>query len=68
MHGFICTGMTSVQCHKVLKDCLIKVHESGKVGFNQECPYSVAAPTMIRGMDLAILLGELGDAVDIQGL
>ncbi|KAK7314358.1 hypothetical protein VNO77_32878 [Canavalia gladiata] len=54
-------GMTNVKCHKKLKNCLIKVQNSGKVGFSKECPYTTAAPTMIRGMDLAILLSQLDD-------
>jgi len=53
--------MTHVKCHKKLKNCLIRELESGKVGFSKECPYSIAAPTMIRGMDLAILLSHLGE-------
>lgn len=61
-HVFI-TGMTHVKCHKKLKNCLIKEQKSGKVGFSKECPYSTAAPTMIRAMDLAILLSQLGDSI-----
>ncbi|KAG5067662.1 hypothetical protein AAZX31_01G003800 [Glycine max] len=56
-------GMTHVKCHKKLKNCLTRELKSGKVGFSKECPYSRAAPTMIRGMDLAILLSQLGDSV-----
>ncbi|XP_027359252.1 probable phospholipase A2 homolog 1 [Abrus precatorius] len=56
-------GMTHVKCHKKLKNCLTRVQKSGKVGFSKECPYNIAAPTMIRGMDLAILLSQLGDSV-----
>ncbi|KAL2321369.1 hypothetical protein Fmac_030338 [Flemingia macrophylla] len=56
-------GMTHVKCHKRLKNCLTRVQKSGKVGFSSECPFSIAAPTMIRGMDLAILLSQLGDSV-----
>ncbi|RDY06972.1 Phospholipase A2-gamma, partial [Mucuna pruriens] len=58
-HGF--AGMTHVKCHNKLKNCLIREQNSGKVGFSQECPYSIAAPTMIRGMDLAVLLSQLTD-------
>ncbi|XP_014507858.1 phospholipase A2-beta [Vigna radiata var. radiata] len=54
-------GMTHVKCHKKLKNCLTREHESGKAGFSKDCPYSTAAPTMIRGMDLAILLSQLGE-------
>ncbi|KAL9324693.1 hypothetical protein ACSQ67_009550 [Phaseolus vulgaris] len=57
-------GMTHVKCHETLKACLMKELKSGKVGFSKECPYTTAAPTMIRGMDLAILLSQLGEPVD----
>ncbi|XP_019431367.1 PREDICTED: probable phospholipase A2 homolog 1 isoform X2 [Lupinus angustifolius] len=57
-------GMTNVKCHVKLKNCLTKVQKSGKVGFSKECPYSIAAPTMIRGMDLAIMLSQLGNHSD----
>jgi hypothetical protein len=56
-------GMTHVKCHKKLKNCLTRVRKSGKVGFSKECPVSTATATMIRGMDLAILLSQLGDSV-----
>ncbi|CAJ1951588.1 unnamed protein product [Sphenostylis stenocarpa] len=56
-------GMTNVKCHETLQDCLTRELNSGKVGFSKECPYSTAATTMIRGMDLAILLSQLGDTV-----
>ncbi|XP_057447294.1 probable phospholipase A2 homolog 1 [Lotus japonicus] len=55
-------GMTDVKCHKKLKKCLTRVLKSGKVGFSKECPYSTAAPTMIRGMDLAILMSQFAEA------
>ncbi|KAK7272753.1 hypothetical protein RJT34_29571 [Clitoria ternatea] len=61
-------GMTHVKCHTKLRNCLIKVQKSGKVGFSNECPYSTAAPTMIRGMDLAILLSQLGNSVVLSSL
>ncbi|RHN53121.1 putative phospholipase A(2) [Medicago truncatula] len=53
-------GMTHVKCHKRLKNCLIREQKANKVGFSKECPANVAVPTMIKGMDLAILLSELG--------
>ena len=56
-------GMTHVKCHKKLKNCLTKVKKSGKVGFSKECPVSTTASTMIKGMDLAIMLSQLGDSV-----
>ncbi|KAK7245509.1 hypothetical protein RIF29_40355 [Crotalaria pallida] len=55
-------GMTHVKCHVRLKNCLTRVNRSGKVGFSKECPYRRAAPTMIRGMDLSILLSGLGNS------
>jgi hypothetical protein len=55
--------MTNVKCHKKFKYCLVRKQKAGKVGFSKECPVSVAVPTMIRGMDLAILLKELGDTI-----
>ncbi|AES77091.1 phospholipase A2, putative [Medicago truncatula] len=53
-------GVTHVKCHKRLKNCLIRVQRAGKVGFSKECPVSIAAPTMIRGMDLAIMFSSIG--------
>ena len=50
-----------MKCHKKFKKCLIRAQKAGKVGFSKECPVSTAAPTMIRGMDLAIMLSDLGD-------
>lgn len=54
-------GMTHVKCHKKFKKCLIRAQKAGKVGFSKECPVSTAVPTMIRGMDLAIMLSDMGD-------
>ncbi|AES77093.1 probable phospholipase A2 homolog 1 [Medicago truncatula] len=54
-------GMTHVKCHKKFKKCLIRAQKAGKVGFSKECPVSTTVPTMIRGMDLAIMLSDLGD-------
>ncbi|XP_057763395.1 probable phospholipase A2 homolog 1 [Arachis stenosperma] len=56
-------GMVSVDCHHKLKKCLIDVQKSGKEGFSKECPVSVAAPTMIKGMDFAILMTQLGSNI-----
>ncbi|KAK4283929.1 hypothetical protein QN277_000829 [Acacia crassicarpa] len=55
-------GMTHVKCHEKFKNCLRKVLKSGKAGFSKECPYSIAAPTMIRGMDVAITLSQMGQS------
>ncbi|XP_019436767.1 PREDICTED: probable phospholipase A2 homolog 1 [Lupinus angustifolius] len=57
-------GMVHVKCHVKFKKCLTKVQKSGKVGFSKVCPYSTAAPTMISGMDLAIMLSQLGNHSD----
>ncbi|MED6218994.1 hypothetical protein PIB30_031681, partial [Stylosanthes scabra] len=56
-------GMICVDCHQKLKKCLADVSNSGKEGFSKECPVSVAAPTMIKGMDVAILMSQLGNNV-----
>lgn len=56
-------GMANVKCHKKFKKCLIREQKAGKVGFSKECPVSTAAPTMIRGMDLAIWLSELDNSI-----
>ncbi|KAL0905327.1 hypothetical protein M5K25_023739 [Dendrobium thyrsiflorum] len=53
-------GMTNVKCHGKLKRCMKKVKKSGKVGFSKVCPYDLAIPTMTQGMDMAILLSQLG--------
>ncbi|XP_009392212.2 probable phospholipase A2 homolog 1 [Musa acuminata AAA Group] len=53
-------GMMSVQCHEKFKTCIKKVKKSGKVGFSKECPYETAMPTMMQGMDMAILFSQLG--------
>lgn len=57
---FSFTGMTHVKCHEKFKKCLRKVVKSGKTGFSNECPYSISVPTMIRGMDVAITLSQMG--------
>ncbi|KAI3942636.1 hypothetical protein MKW92_011518 [Papaver armeniacum] len=53
-------GMMSVKCHEKFKNCIRKVEKSGKTGFSQVCPYETAMPTMIQGMDMAIMLSQLG--------
>ncbi|KAI3991351.1 hypothetical protein MKX01_034670 [Papaver californicum] len=54
------SGMMSVKCHEKFKNCIRKVQKSGKTGFSQVCPYKTAMPTMIQGMDMAIMLSQLG--------
>ncbi|RRT40447.1 hypothetical protein B296_00031862 [Ensete ventricosum] len=54
------SGLMSVGCHEKFKTCIKKVKKSGKVGFSKECPYEAAMPTMIQGMDMAILFSQLG--------
>ncbi|EPS63623.1 hypothetical protein M569_11163 [Genlisea aurea] len=39
--------------------CAKEVAKSGENGFSSACPYDVAVPTMVRGMDLAIALAGL---------
>ena len=55
-------GMTDIKCHEKFKRCIKKVHKSGKVGFAKQCPYDTAVPTMVQGMDLAILLSQFGNS------
>ncbi|KAH7519169.1 probable phospholipase A2 homolog 1 [Ziziphus jujuba] len=55
-------GLTNVKCHEKFKRCIKKVQKSGKVGFSRECPYETAVPTMVQGMDLAILLSQFGNS------
>ncbi|XP_068343747.1 probable phospholipase A2 homolog 1 [Pyrus communis] len=55
-------GMTNIKCHEKFKRCIKKVHKSGKVGFAKQCPYDTAVPTMVQGMDLAILLSQFGNS------
>ncbi|KAH9611830.1 hypothetical protein KSS87_013680 [Heliosperma pusillum] len=54
-----CDSMTSVKCHEKFKRCIKKVQKSGKAGFTKDCPYDVAVPTMVQGMDLAIMMSQL---------
>ncbi|PIN03100.1 Phospholipase A(2) [Handroanthus impetiginosus] len=53
-------GMTNIKCHEKFKRCIKKVHKSGKEGFSESCPYDTAVPTMVQGMDMAILFSQLG--------
>ncbi|KAL3363270.1 hypothetical protein AABB24_012521 [Solanum stoloniferum] len=55
-------GMTNVKCHEKFKRCIMKVQKSGKVGFTRDCPYDVAVPTMVQGMDMAIMFSQLGNS------
>ncbi|XP_028125051.1 probable phospholipase A2 homolog 1 [Camellia sinensis] len=53
-------GLISIKCHEKFKTCIKKVQKSGKLGFSTECPYDTAVPTMVQGMDMAILFSQLG--------
>ncbi|XP_059634857.1 probable phospholipase A2 homolog 1 [Cornus florida] len=53
-------GLMNVKCHEKFKRCIKKVQKSGKDGFSRDCPYETAVPTMVQGMDMAILLSQLG--------
>ncbi|KAM7256478.1 hypothetical protein ACFE04_012219 [Oxalis oulophora] len=53
-------GMANIKCHQKFKNCIKKVHKSGKPGFSRECTYDIAVPTMTQGMDMAILFSQLG--------
>ncbi|CAI0628435.1 unnamed protein product [Linum tenue] len=55
-------GMTNVKCHQKFKTCVKKVQKSGKLGFSKECPYEKVVPTMVQGMDMAIMLSQFGNA------
>lgn len=54
--------MTDIKCHEKFKTCIKKVQKSGKVGFSQQCPYETAVPTMVQGMDLAIMLSQFSNS------
>ena len=56
------SGMTNVKCHEKFKRCIKKLQKSGKVGFSKDCPYDTAVPTMVQGMDMAILFSQLGNS------
>ncbi|KAL3644311.1 hypothetical protein CASFOL_012243 [Castilleja foliolosa] len=53
-------GMTNIKCHEKFKRCIKKVQKSGKKGFSKSCPYDTAVPTMVQGMDMAIMFSQLG--------
>ncbi|MCO5602708.1 hypothetical protein L7F22_056845 [Adiantum nelumboides] len=53
-------GMMQISCHEKFKKCMRKVEKSAKRGFSKKCPYEVAIPLMIQGMDMAIMFSELG--------
>lgn len=57
-------GVANVNCHEKFKKCIKKVQKSGKVGFSWECPYETAVPTMVQGMDLAILMSQFANVKD----
>lgn len=54
-------GVANVKCHEKFKKCIKRVQKSGKVGFSWECPYETAVPTMVQGMDLAILMSQFAN-------
>ncbi|CAA0814295.1 Phospholipase A2-beta [Striga hermonthica] len=53
-------GMIDIKCHEKFKRCIKKVLKSGKKGFSKTCPYDTAVPTMVQGMDMAIMFSQLG--------
>ncbi|KAH9698651.1 putative phospholipase A2 [Citrus sinensis] len=55
-------GLTNIKCHEKFKRCIKKVEKSGNVGFSRKCPYDTVVPTMVQGMDMAILLSQLADS------
>ncbi|POO00626.1 Phospholipase A [Trema orientale] len=55
-------GLTNIKCHEKFKRCIKKVQKSGKVGFSRDCPYETAVPTMVQGMDFAILLSQFDNS------
>ncbi|XP_062090978.1 probable phospholipase A2 homolog 1 [Humulus lupulus] len=55
-------GLTNIKCHEKFKRCIKKVHKSGKVGFSRDCPYETAVPTMVQGMDFAIMLSQFDNS------
>ncbi|CAH9098504.1 unnamed protein product [Cuscuta europaea] len=57
-----CNCMTNVKCHEKFTKCIKKVQKSGKVGFSRDCPYDTAVPTMVQGMEMAIMFSQLGNS------
>ncbi|XP_078439775.1 putative phospholipase A2 homolog 1 [Wolffia australiana] len=55
-------GMASVKCHESFKRCIKRIRRKNTAGFSRDCPYEVAMPTMIQGMDMAILFSQLGSS------
>ena len=53
-------GLMSIKCHEKFKNCMRKVKKTGKAGFSKKCPYELAMATMTQGMDMAIMLSQLG--------
>ncbi|XP_051188846.1 probable phospholipase A2 homolog 1 [Lolium perenne] len=53
-------GLMSIKCHEKFKNCMRKVKKAGKTGFSIKCPYELAMATMTQGMDMAIMLSQLG--------
>ncbi|WCJ42637.1 Phospholipase A2 family protein [Euphorbia peplus] len=53
-------GLTNIKCHEKFKNCIRKVKKAGKAGFSEICPYEIAMPTMIQGMDMAIMFSQFG--------
>ncbi|XP_039031518.1 probable phospholipase A2 homolog 1 [Hibiscus syriacus] len=54
-------SVIDVNCHEDFKICMKKVQESGKVGFSRKCSIETAVDTMMIGMDMAILMSQLGN-------
>ena len=50
--------MINVKCHEKFKRCIKKAQKSGKGGFSKDCPYEIVVPTMVQGMDMAILMSQ----------
>lgn len=50
--------MANIKCHEKFKKCIKKAQNSGKAGFSKECPYEVVVPTMVQGMDMAIMMSQ----------
>lgn len=55
-------GINDVKCHEKFKTCIKKAQKSGKVGFSKQCPYETVVPTMVQGMDLAILFSQFSNS------
>ncbi|KAJ4838686.1 hypothetical protein Tsubulata_003118 [Turnera subulata] len=58
-------GLTSIECHQQLTRCVRRASNSLKPGFSSDCPVSTIAPTIIRGIDMAILAIRLGSAAGL---